>query len=88
MILSIKDGIEKYGDDKEIIPFIHYPPFYKQMVPEEVSFESTLKLYGITRCYYAHLHGEGHKEAIEGILNGIRYQLVSSDYLNFDLIKL
>ena len=88
LVLSIKDGIEKYGNDKEIIPFIHYPPFYKQMVPEEINFESTLKQYGITRCYYAHLHGEGHKEAIEGILNGIRYQLVSSDYLNFDLIKL
>lgn len=88
LILSIKDGIEKYGNDKEIISFIHYPPFYKQMVPNEINFENTLKEYGIKRCYYAHLHGEGHKEAIEGILNGIRYQLVSSDYLNFNLIKL
>ena len=88
LILSIKDGIEKYGNDKEIISFIHYPPFYKQMVPNEINFENTLKEYGIKRCYYAHLHGEGHKEAIEGILNGIRYQLVSSDYLNFDLIQM
>ena len=88
LVLSIKDGIEKYGNDKEIIPFIHYPPFYKQMVPEEINFESTLKQYRIKRCYYAHLHGDGHKEAMEGILNGIRYQLVSSDYLNFNLIKL
>ena len=88
LILSIKDGIEKYGNDKEIISFIHYPPFYRQMVPNEINFENTLKEYGIKRCYYAHLHGEGHKEAIEGILNGIRYQLVSSDYLNFDLIQM
>lgn len=88
LALSIKDGIEKYGNDKEIISFIHYPPFYKQMVPNEINFENTLKEYGIKRCYYAHLHGEGHKEAIEGILNGIRYQLVSSDYLNFSLIQM
>ena len=74
--------------EQEIISFIHYPPFYKQMVPNEINFENTLKEYGIKRCYYAHLHGEGHKEAIEGILNGIRYQLVSSDYLNFDLIQM
>ena len=88
LILSINDGISKYGEDKEIIPFIHYPPFYKQMVPNEINFENTLKEYGVKRCYYAHLHSEGHKEAIEGILNGIRYQLVSSDYLNFNLIEI
>lgn len=30
--LSIKDGIEKYGEDKEIIVCMHYPPFnnYKE----------------------------------------------------------
>ena len=88
LVLSIEDGIEKYGNDKEIIPFIHYPPFYKQMVPEEINFESTLKQYGITRCYYAHLHGDGHKEAIEGVINGISYTLVSSDFLNFELLKI
>ena len=88
LVLSIKDGIEKYGDDKEIIPFIHYPPFYKQMVPNEINFESTLKQYKIQRCYYAHLHGDGHKEAIEGVINGISYTLVSSDFLNFELLKI
>ena len=88
LVLSIEDGIEKYGNDKEIIPFIHYPPFYKQMVPEESNFESALKQYKIQRCYYAHLHGDGHKEAIEGVINGISYTLVSSDFLNFELLKI
>ena len=87
LILSINDGIGKFGSNKEIIPFIHYPPFYKQMVPDEINFEETMKKFGIKRCYYAHLHGEGLKDAFEGEHNGIQYKLVSSDYLKFDLIQ-
>ena len=86
--LSIEDGIKKYGEDKEIIAFIHYPPFYKEQVPDELNFILTLKNYNIKKCYYAHLHSDSHKEAIEGIIDGIEYKLVSSDYLKFDLMKL
>ena len=86
--LSIKDGITKYGEDKEIIAFLHYPPFYKEPVPEEFDFIKTMQKYNIKKCYYAHLHGDSHREAIEGIVNGIDYKLISSDFLNFDLIKI
>ena len=86
--LSIEDGIKRYGNNREIIAFIHYPPFYKESVVEEIDFIKTLKKYNIKKCFYAHLHGDSHKEAIEGIVNGIEFKLVSSDYLKFDLIKL
>lgn len=86
--LSIEDGIKKYGEDKEIIAFIHHPPFYKEPVPDELNFILTLKNYNIKKCYYAHLHSDSHKEAIEGIIDGIEYKLVSSDYLKFDLMKI
>lgn len=86
--LSIEDGLKKYGKDKEIVAFIHYPPFYKESVPEEINFIKTLNKYNIKKCYYAHLHGESHREAIEGNVNGIEFKLVSSDYLKFDLLKL
>ena len=89
LILSIEDGLNKYGNQKEMIAFIHYPPFYKEnSIPEEIDFISTLKKYNIKKCYYAHLHGEAHKDAIEGLIDGIEYKLVSSDYLNFDLYKI
>lgn len=88
LILSIEDGLEKYGNNKEIIAFIHYPPFYKEMVPEEIDFIKTLNKYNIRKCYYAHLHSDSHKEAIEGIINEIEFKLVSSDYLKFDLLKI
>ncbi len=89
LVLSIEDGITKYGTEKEIIAFIHYPPFYKEpIVPEEIDFIKILEKYNIKKCYYAHLHAEAHKEAIEGIVNGIDFKLVSSDYLKFDLLKI
>lgn len=86
--LSIQDGIKKFGNDKEIITFIHYPPFYKEAVPEEIDFIKTMHDYNIKRCYYGHLHSESHKDAIEGNIDGIDYKLISSDYLNFELIKI
>ena len=89
LILSIEDGVNKYENQKEIIAFIHYPPFYKENnIPEEIDFINTLKKYNIKKCYYAHLHGEAHKDALEGLIDGIEYKLVSSDYLNFDLYKI
>lgn len=87
--LSIEDGIKKFGTEYEIISFIHYPPFYKERdIPEEIDFIKTLNKYNIKKCYYAHLHGESHKDAIEGNVNGIDYKLVSSDYLKFDLLNI
>ena len=71
-----------------MVAFIHYPPFYKEVVPEEIDFIKTLNKFNIKKCYYAHLHGESHREAIEGNINGIEFKLVSSDYLKFDLIEI
>ena len=87
--LSIESGIKNFGEDKPIITFIHYPPFYKEtIIPEEIDFIKTLKKYNIKKCYYAHLHSESHKDAIEGIVNDIEFKLISSDYLNFELIQI
>ena len=86
--LSIKDAISKFGGSKEMIAFLHYPPFYKEDVNEEIDFIKMMKKYGIKKCYYGHLHGDSHKDAREGLIDGIEFKLVSSDYLNFDLIKL
>ena len=86
--LSIKNGISAYGDDKEIIVFMHYPPFYKEEVDESINFINLMKKYNVKQCFYGHLHGESHKEAVEGIIEGIEFRLISSDYLNFDLLKL
>ncbi len=88
--LSIQDGIQKYGKDKEVIAFLHYPPITQNTIykNEENEFIHVLKKYGIKTCYYGHLHGNSHKDAIMGEVNGIDYKLISADYLNFNLEKI
>ena len=85
--LSIKDGIQKYGSEREIIAFLHYPPITQNNLNklENREFINMLKKYDIKRCYYGHLHGQSHKDAVTGIIDGIEYKLISADYLNFDL---
>ena len=88
--LSIQDGIKKYGKSKEIIALLHYPPLTLNMQKNNIDSEFTkiLKKYNIKKCYYGHLHGQSHKTAVMGMVNGIYYELISADYLNFNLIKI
>ncbi len=87
--LSIQDGIKKYGTDKEMIVFTHYPPISKSNVTNNELNDvlKILKKYDIKTCYYAHLHGNSIKEAVEGEHFGINFKLVSADGVDFKLIK-
>ena len=84
--LSIKDGIAKYGEDKEIIIFMHYPPVTKNYMNTE--YIEVMKKYNIKRCYYGHLHANSIQDAVEGDVQGINLKLVSSDGLEFKLLKI
>lgn len=88
--LSIKNGIENYGENKEIIAFLHYPPIVNQNVQnnEMNEFIRILKKYDIKKCYYGHLHGAAIKEAVEGEYFGITFKLVSADAIQFNLVKI
>ena len=84
LLLSLKDGVQKFGEDKEIIVCMHYPPF-NSYNDTELDFIKTMKDFNVTQCVYGHIHGESQKEAKHGLINNIKIRLVSSDYLNFDL---
>ena len=88
--ISLQDGINKYGTDKEIIVFMHYPPITKNkmLTGEEAKFVEMMKKYNVKRCYYGHLHGASITEAIEGNIEGIEFKLVSADGLEFKLLKI
>ena len=53
-----------------------------------MEFYKTMKQYDVKRCYYGHLHGNSHTDAIEGEIGGIDFNLVSADYLDFRLMKI
>ncbi len=83
---SIKDGIKKFGEDKEIIVCMHYPPITKENQNNE--FIKVMEKYNVKKCLYGHLHGKAHMNAIEGIKEGIEYTMVSCDYTNFKLTQI
>lgn len=85
--LSLEAAVDKFGEDKEIIVSMHYPPFnnYEKL---ELNFIKTMKKYNVVKCIYGHIHGEAQKEAIQGIIDGIEFKMLSSDYTNFDLVKI
>ena len=87
--LSIKDGINKYGEDKDIICFTHYPPITKNNIlnNELNDILRILKKYNVKKCYYGHLHSTSIKEAVEGNYFGIDFKLVSADGVDFKLIE-
>lgn len=63
------------------IAMVHYPPFDRDKNPNV--FHELLKEFNVKICIYGHLHGEGHKKVVEGLVDGIEYHLTSADYLNF-----
>ena len=71
----------KAAGEREKYCFLHYPPRYRGYECPEIL--SLLKSYGVTRCYYGHLHGDSLKLALEGSFDGTEFRLVSSDYVNF-----
>jgi len=84
---SINDGIKKFGEDKEIIVCMHYPP-YNSYEDLELSFTKTMQKYGVKQCIYGHLHGNIDIENIIKEKHGIQFKLVSCDQVDFKLKKI
>lgn len=88
--LSLQQGITKYGEDKPIYVFMHYPPITNSAIlnKSELKFIEMMNKYHVQRCFYGHLHSHSHKDAIEGEKEGIKLDLISADYLDFHLVKI
>lgn len=83
--LSLECGLKQRHE--EIIVALHYPPVnrYKDM---SSGFIEILKKYGVKTCIYGHLHAESQKNALVGVHEGIRFELVACDYMDFMPLKL
>ena len=60
---------------------MHYPPRYRGYACSEIL--ALLKQYGVTRCYYGHLHADSIRLALEDDYQGVQYRLVSADHVDF-----
>ena len=72
----------KAAGEREKLCFLHYPPKYRGYECPEIL--QLLHEYGVKRCYYVHLHADSIRLAIQGVSDGIDFQLVSADYVNFE----
>ena len=68
------------------ICILHYPPFTKDCVLDE-GISELFNEFGITDCFYGHLHSSSVRNAFRGEHQGINYTLVSADYLGFMPLK-
>ncbi|HIR00364.1 MAG TPA: metallophosphoesterase [Candidatus Scybalocola faecavium] len=67
---------------KKFIMFLHYPP--TNILEKTSPFTEIAREYGVEAVVYSHCHGERRfGDSIRGEFQGIRYMLVSGDYLNF-----
>ena len=71
----------KAAGEHEKLCFLHYPPKYTGYVCQEIL--ELLQRYGVTACYYGHLHAESIRLAFQGRDHGVDFRLVSADYVNF-----
>ena len=71
----------KAGGEREKFCFLHYPPLYQGYRCQEII--DLMERYGVTRCYYGHLHGGSHRLAVSGEQGKVEYHLVAADYLGF-----
>lgn len=86
-IERLRVSLDITQDSKDKIVMMHYPPMNEYLEPS--GFTDLFYKYNVKYVIYGHVHGkENFKYAPNGIINNINYQLVSSDFLNFKLIKL
>jgi len=76
----LETSLREAGEREKIV-FLHYPPLYQHYTCPEIM--DVLAREGVGECYYGHIHGRGAHAAFLGSRDGVRYRLVSADFLDF-----
>ena len=77
----LRASLAAAGDAEEKLCFFHYPPRFKNMVCHDLV--SVMNEFGVKKCWYGHIHSYGHGFAVRGEVEGIVYEMVSADYVDF-----
>lgn len=83
--LSLQSA-EKEGFSKKIV-MTHFPPLTAFELGDGRIID-LLKKYGVEQCVYGHLHNVNPKENFDQTISGIKFRLVSADYLQFIPVKI
>ena len=77
----LKNSLEYNKENKKKIVMLHYPPINSDKTLNE--FFGICKDFQVKCLIYGHLHGQGHKQIIEGIVDDIEIKCVAGDYIDF-----
>lgn len=68
------------------IVFLHYPPVYGS----ECNYRmlEVMQKYKVKKCFYGHVHGYAQKNAVIGEREGINFEMISGDYIQFSPLKI
>ena len=83
--MSLK-AAQRMADGRPVIAMMHYPPILPEWARGGTEFTRLMTQYGVSRCVYGHLHGASVQRGYTGMYEGVRYDLVSCDALNFRLL--
>lgn len=72
--------LKEKSPEKEIIVFMHFPPFWKGKASDGLI--DALKEYDVKRVYFGHIHGNYVVEP-HYLYEGIDMHIISADYLKF-----
>ena len=77
---SLEEGIKLCAE--KMFCFLHYPPICSGYECDEIT--DMLSEFNVSKCFYGHLHGYGHKSAFSGVHKNVEYSLVAADFLGFN----
>lgn len=69
----------------EKICVLHFPPFDERGRKSQMN--AIIEAHGIKRVYFGHIH-TNHHMVRQGWIDGVHYQLISGDYLDFKPYKI
>ena len=84
--LALQAAVKLAAGRKPIVVMLHYPPLFEQQ--RDTAFTRLISRYPVHTVVYGHLHGQAIHAGFNGVREGVRYQLTSSDSLRFALARL
>jgi hypothetical protein len=80
----LKLSLLKADNRLPTLVMMHFPPINDNLEPS--GFTDLFKEFGVKHVVYGHIHGaDNFKLAPNGLIGGVHYQLVSADFLDFNL---
>lgn len=80
-LIRLDLSLSRVPQGAPLIGMLHYPPFSETGTAS--AFAKRFCEHGASDVVYGHLHGASHRFGFSGESDGVRYHLVSADYLDF-----